>query len=91
MAQVYVGEANPKVPRPAKELKGFARVDLAPGETKHVSIPLDGRAFTYYDVAGKHWHADPGTYSVLLGRSSEDIQQRSQVSLAKAIDLANSQ
>lgn len=89
VAQVYVGEANPKVPRPPKELKGFARVDMAPGETKHVTVALEGRAFAYYDVEGKHWHADAGPYSVLVGRSSEDIQQRSEIRLANAIDIGN--
>ena len=91
VAQVYIGETNPKLPRPAKELKGFARVELAPGETKHVTVPLDARAFTYYDVAGKHWHADPGTYAIQVGRSSEDIQQRSEVKLPGALDLRNDQ
>jgi len=91
VAQVYLGETNPKVSRPSKELKGFARVDLAPGETKHVSVPLDARAFTYYDVAGKRWHADAGTYSVQVGRSFEDIQQRSEVNLPSALDVHNDQ
>ena len=91
VAQVYVGETNPKVPRPSRELKGFARVDLAPGETKHVTVPLDARAFTYYDVAGKRWHADAGAYSVQVGRSFEDIQQRSEVTLPSAMDVRNDQ
>ena len=91
VAQVYVGETNPKVPRPSKELKGFARVDLAPGETKHVSVPLDARAFTYYDVAGKRWHADAGTYSVQVGRSFDDIPQRFEVKLPSALDVRNDQ
>jgi len=89
VAQVYVGETSPKVPRPSRELKGFARVELPPGETKHVSVPLDARAFTYYDVAGKRWHADPGAYSVQVGRSFEDIQQRSEVNLSNAVDVGN--
>jgi len=54
VAQVYVGEAKPSVPRPAKELKGFSRVELAAGETKHLTMSLDVRAFAFYDVAGKH-------------------------------------
>jgi len=91
VAQVYVGETNPKVPRPSRELKGFARVDLAPGETKHVSVPLAARAFTYYDVGAKHWHADAGTYSIQVGRSFEDIQQRSEVNLPSALDVRNDQ
>jgi beta-glucosidase len=82
VAQVYVAEADPTVPRPAKELKGFSRVDLAPGETKHVSVPLNPRAFTFYDVTAKHWHADAGKYTVEVGRSSEDLPLHAEVTLS---------
>ena len=87
VSQIYVGEADAKILRPAKELKGFSRVQLAPGETKHISITLDGRAFAYYDVAAKRWHANPGNYSVQIGRSSEDIQLRSAISLSNELNL----
>jgi beta-glucosidase len=89
VAQVYVAESGPKVPRPPKELKGFARIDLAPGETKHVSVPLDARAFTYYDVAAKHWHADAGKYKVEVGRSSEDVPLQADITLSDAYDVEN--
>jgi beta-glucosidase len=73
VAEVYVGELNPKIPRPLKELKGFAKVELAPGETKHVSVALDQRAFSYYDV-GRHARiADPGDYKIFVARSTEQI------------------
>jgi len=91
IAQVYVAEADPKVPRPAKELKGFSRIDLAPGETKHVSVPLNSRAFTFYDVSVKHWHADAGTYVVEVGRSSEDLPLHTDVTLSRAYDIENNQ
>lgn len=74
--QVYIGEEHPKLPRPEKELKGFAKVNLKPGETQHVTIPLDDRSFSYYDVAAKEWKADPGTYNVMVGSSVEDIELR---------------
>jgi beta-glucosidase len=89
VAQVYVGENNPKVPRPGKELKGFARVDLAPGETKHVSVSLDARAFAFYDVTAKHWQADSGTYAITVGDSSVDTPLSGSVSLAKSVSIAN--
>jgi beta-glucosidase len=89
VAQVYVAEAAPSVPRPPKELKGFSRVELAPGETKHVSVPLNARAFTFYDVSGKHWHADAGKYSVEVGRSSEDLPLHADVTLSGAYDIEN--
>jgi beta-glucosidase len=78
VAQVYVGDGHAKVPRPVKELKGFARVDLKPGETKHVTVALDRRAFSYYDVAAKQWRADPGDYDVLVGHSSAQIELKGQ-------------
>jgi len=89
VAQVYVGENTPKVPRPGKELKGFARVELAPGETKHVSVSLDARAFAFYDVTAKVWQADSGTYTITVGDSSVETSLSGSVSLAKSISLAN--
>jgi beta-glucosidase len=73
VAQVYVAGVHPKVSRPAKELKAFARVDLQPAETKHVTVTLDRRSFSYYDVGGKQWRADPDDYSILVGSSSTQI------------------
>jgi beta-glucosidase len=74
VAQIYVGERNARVPRPAKELKGFAKISLRPGETKRVTVVLDGRAFSYYDVANKRWRAEPGEFDVYVGRSSGQIE-----------------
>ena len=81
VAQVYVGDTHAKVPRPPKELKGFAKVSLAAGETRHVTVDLDRRSFSYYDVAGKQWHAAPGEFDVLVGRSSEQIELSGKVAL----------
>jgi beta-glucosidase len=82
VAQIYVAEAHAKVPRPAKELKGFARINLKPGETKTATVTLDGRAFSYYDADAKQWRADPGEYQILVGRSSQDIQLHGGVTLS---------
>ena len=82
VAQVYVAEAHPKVPRPAKELKGFTRIDLKPGETKTATVTLDGRAFSYYDADAKQWRADPDEFQILVGRSSQDIQLHSSLTLS---------
>jgi beta-glucosidase len=84
VAQVYVAEAHPKVSRPAKELKGFARIELKPGETKTSTVTLDGRAFSYYDADAKQWRADPGEFQILVGRSSQDIQLRGSLTLSAA-------
>jgi beta-glucosidase len=74
VAELYVGDSHAKVSRPIKELKGFARVELRPGETRHVTIALDRRAFSYYDVGKKDWAADPGKFEILIGGSSDKIQ-----------------
>jgi beta-glucosidase len=74
VAQVYIGNKDSSVPRPVKELKGFAKVSLRPGETRRVTVTLDRRAFSYYDVAGKQWRADPGQYQVYVGRSAAAIE-----------------
>ena len=89
VAQVYVGDTHATVERPAKELKGFARVELQPGETRHVTVQLNGRAFTYYDVDGKKWHADAGDFKVSVGRSSEDIVLAGKIALASAVNIGN--
>ncbi len=84
VAQVYVADDHSKVARPAKELKGFAKVMLQPGETKHVSINLDARAFAYFDPAAKQWHITPGTFGILVGRSSEEIVLKGSVAVTEA-------
>jgi beta-glucosidase len=81
VAQVYVGERNARVPRPAKELKGFAKIFLRPGETRRVNVVLDERALSYYDVAGKRWRAEPGEFDVSVGRSSAQIELRGKLVL----------
>jgi beta-glucosidase len=83
IAQVYVSAPHSKVPRPAKELKGFVRIDLKPGETKTSTVTLDRRAFSYYDVATKQWRADPGEFNILVGRSSQDIELRGSLTLGE--------
>ena len=79
VAQVYVGAPNSSVPRPAKELKGFAKVNLKPGETQHVTVPLDDRSFSYYDVGSKSWKVDKGTYEIMVGSSSEQVEVKGTV------------
>ena len=76
VAEIYVGEASPKLPRPGKELKGFSKVNLRPGESKKVSVLLNSRAFAYYDTAAQKWTINPGTFNVMIGRSSQQIELR---------------
>jgi beta-glucosidase len=82
VAELYVGDSHASVPRPVKELKGFAKVDLKPGETRRVTLTLDRRAFSFYDVAKKDWSAEPGDFTILVGGSSDNIQLRGKFTLA---------
>lgn len=81
VAQVYVSDTHAKVVRPAKELKGFEKVMLKPGETKTVTVSLDTRAFSYYDVTAKAWTADPGDFTILVGSSSSTAELIGKVTL----------
>ncbi len=76
VAQIYVHSKQAKTPRPEKELKGFARVNLEPGKTRQVNVTLDERAFSYYDVNTKQWRAEPGEYEILVGHSSAQVELR---------------
>jgi len=70
---LYVTEDHPKVARPERELKGFERVELSPGETRHVTIPLDARSFSYYDVATKKWTIGSNKFTISVGDSVESL------------------
>ncbi|UZN51411.1 glycoside hydrolase family 3 C-terminal domain-containing protein [Cupriavidus cauae] len=78
-AQVYVAQSGSAVPRPVKELKGFAKVFLQPGETQRVTVYLDQRSLAYYDAARNAWVTEPGAFDILVGASSQDIRLRGQL------------
>jgi len=73
VAQVYVGDPSATVPRPEKELKGFSRVMLAPGEQQHVTATLDKQSLAYWDVKTHGWKVDPGKFIVYVGDSSANV------------------
>jgi beta-glucosidase len=83
VAELYVADPHASVPRPVKELKGFAKVDLKPGESKRITLRLDRRSFSYYDVAKKDWNAEPGPFTVLIGSSSDKIQLQDTFTLTR--------
>jgi beta-glucosidase len=92
VAQVYVSDnTDPPVERPSKELKGFARVYLKPGERRRVHVSLNARAFAYYDVHSKAWEARAGHYRILVGRSVEDIALSGDLRLPAAITVPATQ
>ena len=74
IAQLYIGCSGSKIFRPAKELKGFAKVSLRPGESKTVSIPLDDKAFRYFNVSTGHWEMETSEYQIMVGASVMDIR-----------------
>ena len=82
VAQVYVAmPALPNVPQPPRQLKGFRRVQLAAGQTAHVTIALDARSFSYWDAVTHGWKIAPGNYTISAASSSRDIR------LTQAIDV----
>ncbi|WP_054024410.1 beta-glucosidase [Bacillus sp. FJAT-28004] len=87
VVQLYVRDVEPSVIRPEKELKGFAKVALQPGEEQTVMFILDKRSFAYYNVELKDWHVESGEYEVLIGKSSRDIELRSSLILSSTTEI----
>lgn len=79
VAQVYVGNPAPKVERPLRELKGFERVVLNPGEKRRVTIQLQRQAFAYWDVRSHAWRVDSGVFTVYVGNSSVNLALKADV------------
>ncbi len=74
VAELYVGQNHPKVERALKELKGYKKVFLKPGESKRVTIELNDRSLAYYDVKSKQWVVDADSFNLSVGASSQDIR-----------------
>jgi beta-glucosidase len=87
VGQLYVGQQNPTIIRPVKELKGFQKVSLNPGQSETVKLQLDQRSFAYWNVNVEKWDAVPGAYNVWVGSSSQlsDLSLQSQVTVTKDI------
>jgi len=79
VVQLYVGDEASSVPRPAKELKAFAKVHLGAGETARVRLDLKARDFAFYSVEAKHWLVEPGAFTLMVGTSAADIALTGQV------------
>jgi len=71
--QLYVRDIESKVNRPEKELKGFEKIQLEPGEEKTVTFTLDKRAFAYYNTEIRDWYVESGEFEIMVGKSSKDI------------------
>ena len=84
IAQLYVSDKTGVEVRPEKELKGFEKVNLKPGEAKTVTFKLDKRSFAYWNTDTKEWYASSGTYEILVGASSRDIRATVQVDVTSS-------
>ncbi|MGA2806504.1 MAG: glycoside hydrolase family 3 C-terminal domain-containing protein [Terracidiphilus sp.] len=74
VVELYVHDGHAKVDRPARELKGFQRVELKPGETRTVEFTLDRAALSYWSPDKRDWVAEPGRFEIQVGSSSRDIR-----------------
>ena len=81
IVQLYVAKKNSELFRPAKELKGFARVTLAPGEKQRITITLDDKAFRFWNVQSNCWEIEGGEYELLVGAIVEDIRLCEKISV----------
>jgi beta-glucosidase len=81
IVQVYVRDMVSTLVRPIKELKGFTKVDLQPGQSAQVSFELDSRAFAFFDPYKNQWVVEPGEFEILVGSSSQDLRLSGRLSL----------
>ena len=81
IAEVYVSQKEPVIFKPEKELKGFEKIELEPGEEKEVVINLDKSSFEYYNVEKKKWSIENGEYFILVGKSSREIELKEKIKL----------
>lgn len=81
VVQLYVSDVKSSVDRPVKELKGFSKVELAPGETQQVSITVKGSDLGYFDADKHQWVVEPGVFEALLGSSSADIRTKTKFTI----------
>lgn len=87
VVQLYTGVENSKVRRPVRELKGFEKIALAPGEEKEVEFVLDGRSFAYYEPKIHGWFTESGSVTVEAGASSRDIRLAAKIRIDSAMEL----
>ncbi|WP_413522191.1 glycoside hydrolase family 3 C-terminal domain-containing protein [Brochothrix thermosphacta] len=87
IVQLYVADVKSTVKRPLKELKGFEKIMLDPGEEKTITITLNNRSFSYYDTAIQDWHIESGEFEILVGRSSAQIELKETLTVNSTVLL----
>ena len=85
--QLYVRDEESSVRRPVRELKGFEKIELEPGEEKEVSFQLDKRAFAYYEPKIHDWFVETGRFSIEVGASSRDIRLSAPIDITGTVEL----
>lgn len=88
IVQLYVAPVNSSVIRPIKELKGFEKIFLNPGETKAVTFQLSKRSFAYYNTQIHDWHVETGDYEILVGKSSRDVECSATLHVESTVKLS---
>ena len=81
VVQLYVRDLESSVARPVRELKAFAKVSLEPGESRTVTLTLDGSAFAYWSIVAHDWVVESGRFEIAVGRSSRDLPLRTEVAI----------
>ena len=81
VVQLYISDLESRLPRPVKELKGFRKVSLAPGETRTVMFTIGRDALSYFDPDSHTWVAEPGKFEAIVASSSRDIRGKAQFKL----------
>lgn len=85
VVQLYVGDKESTVKRPVRELKGFEKVPLEPGESRDVTFTLDKRAFAYWNTRLHDWHVESGAFTIAVGQSSRDIEASAEVTVESTV------
>lgn len=88
IVQLYIRDTDASVIRPEKELKGFAKVALEPGEEKTVTFELNHRSFAYYNTDIADWYVESGEFQVLIGSSSRDIRLQEALQVRSTMEIA---
>lgn len=86
--QLYVSDVESSVIRPLQELKGFAKIELQPGEERIVTFTLDKRSFAYYNVKLADWHVESGMFKISVGSSSRDIRLSAELEVESTVKLS---
>lgn len=81
VVQLYVSDLKSSVDRPVKELKGFSKIELMPGQTENVTIAVKGSDLGYFDADRHEWVVEPGTFEALIGSSSTDIRSKARFNI----------